>query len=180
MKLTATAFALPCYAEDGPREDSSLMNDRTAADGGLLLEILRSTDTIAMVGASPSPERDSHRVMGYLKRAGYRVIPVNPTVVGGTIHGEPVVAALDEIEEPFELVDVFRRRDAVPEVVDAVLPLIAARGIRTLWLQVGVTHQDAAARARAAGLRVVMNRCMKVEHQRLGLSRPPPGKSVNR
>jgi len=143
------------------------MNDDIAIGDGTLAEILRSTRTIAMVGASPSARRDSHGVMRYLQRAGYRVIPVNPTAVGGTIHGEPVMASLAEIDEPFELVDVFRRRDAVPDVVDDVLPLIETRGIRTLWLQLGVGHRQAAARAREAGLIVIAERCMKVEHRRL-------------
>lgn len=140
------------------------MND---IDDGMLAEILRSTRSIAMVGASPSPDRDSHGVMGYLQRAGYRVIPVNPKAAGRTIHGEPVVASLAEIDEPFELVDVFRRRGAVPDVVEAVLPLIEMRGIRTLWLQLGVGHPQAAARAREAGLKVVSDHCIKVEHRRL-------------
>ena len=138
-----------------------------SVDDGMLSEILRSTRSIAMVGASPSPRRDSHGVMEYLQRAGYRVIPVNPTAIGQTIHGEPVVASLAEIDEPFELVDVFRRPDAVPDVVEAVLPLIEARGIRTLWLQLGVDHPQAVARAREAGLRVVADHCIKIEHRRL-------------
>lgn len=142
------------------------MNDDTADDEALA-EIFRSTRTIAMVGASPSPDRDSHGVMLYLQRAGYRVIPVNPTALGQTIHGEPVVGSLGEIDGPFELVDVFRRRDAVPDVVGDVLPLVDLRGIRTLWLQLGVGHRHAAARARAAGLAVVAEHCMKIEHRRL-------------
>jgi predicted CoA-binding protein len=140
------------------------MND---IDDGVLAEILRSTRSIAMVGASASPDRDSHGVMEYLQRVGYGVLPVNPKALGWTIHGEPVVASLAEIDEPFELVDVFRRRDAVPDVVEAVLPLIDARGIRTLWLQLGVGHPQAAARAREAGLRVVADHCIEAEHRRL-------------
>ena len=143
------------------------MNDDIATDDDALAEILRSTRAIAMVGASPSPDRDSHGVMRYLQGAGYRVIPVNPTALGQTIHGEPVVGSLAEIDHPFELVDVFRRRDAVPDVVADVLPLIGVRGIRTLWLQLGVGHRQAAARAREAGLTVVADRCMKIEHRRL-------------
>jgi predicted CoA-binding protein len=140
------------------------MND---IDDGMLAEILRSTRSIAIVGASASPDRDSHGVMEYLQRAGYAVIPVNPKALGRAIHGESVVASLAEIDEPFELVDVFRRRDAVPDVVEAVLPLIDARGIRTLWLQLGVGHPQAAARAREAGLRVVADHCIEAEHRRL-------------
>jgi predicted CoA-binding protein len=143
------------------------LNDEDIIDDDKLAEILRSTRTIAMVGASPSPNRDSHGVMRYLQDAGYRVIPVNPTATGQAIHGEPVMASLAEIDEPFELVDVFRRRDAVPDVVEAVLPLIEVRGIRTLWLQLGVGHPQAAARAREAGLRVVADHCIEAEHRRL-------------
>ena len=143
------------------------MNDEFAVGDAALADIFESTRTIAMVGASPSPERDSHGVMRYLQNAGYRVIPVNPMAVGRMIHGEPVVAALSDIGGPFELVDVFRRRDAVPDVVEDVLPLIEPHGIRTLWLQIGVGHREAAARARSAGLRVVLDRCIKVEHRRL-------------
>jgi predicted CoA-binding protein len=143
------------------------MNDDIAIDDDTLAKILRSTRTIAMVGASPSAHRDSYGVMAYLQRAGYRVIPVNPVALGRTIHGEPVVASLSDIDQPFELVDVFRRRDAVPEVVADVLPLIETRGIRTLWLQLGVGHRQAAQRAREAGLAVVTDRCMKIEHRRL-------------
>lgn len=142
------------------------MND-DSADDEVLAEIFRSTRTIAMVGASPSPDRDSHGVMLYLQGAGYRVIPVNPKALGQTIHGEPVAGSLGEIDDPFELVDLFRRRDAVPDVVGDVLPLIEARGIRTLWLQLGVGHPHAAARAREAGLAVIAERCMKIEHRRL-------------
>jgi predicted CoA-binding protein len=146
--------------------DDDIIDDNIM-DDDRLAEILRSTRTIAMVGASPSPDRDSHDVMRYLQDAGYRVIPVNPTAAGQAIHGEPVMASLAEIDEPFELVDVFRRRDAVPDVVAALLPLVDTRGIRTLWLQLGVGHPQAASRARAAGLTVVAERCLKIEHRRL-------------
>lgn len=144
------------------------MNHKSTVDDDTIVDILRTTRTIAMVGASPSPHRDSHGVMRYLQRAGYRVVPVNPTAIGQTIHGEPVVGSLREVDGPFELVDVFRRPDAVPGVVDDVLPLVASRGIRTLWLQIGVGHREAAARARDAGLHVIMDRCIKIEHRRLG------------
>ncbi len=136
-------------------------------DDDSLLRILQATRTIAMVGASASPERPSHGVMQYLQRAGYRVIPVNPTVKGETILGEPVVASLVEIDEGFEMVDVFRRSDALPGLVNEVKPLIKARAIRCLWLQLGVQHAEAEASARLAGLEVVMDRCLKVEHARL-------------
>lgn len=136
-------------------------------DDDSILRILNSTRTIAMVGASPSTERPSHGVMHYLQRAGYRVIPVNPTVEVETILGEPVVSSLADIDEMFEMVNVFRRNDALPGLVDEVKPLIEARAIQFLWLQLGVRHAEAAAKAQAAGLEVVMDRCLKVEHARL-------------
>ncbi len=131
----------------------------------MLRRILETTRTVAMVGASPNPNRDSYRVMRYLQQQGYRVIPVNPTVDGASILGEPVVARLADIECGVDLVDVFRRADAVAGVVDEVLALAARPA--TLWLQLGVVDEQAAARARDAGLEVVMDRCIKVEHVRL-------------
>ena len=143
------------------REAADQMDDES------ILRILESTQTIAMVGASPSTDRPSHGVMQYLQRAGYRVIPVNPTARSETILGEQVVPSLAAIEEDFELIDVFRRSDALPGLLDEVVPLIKARPIRCLWLQLGVRHNDAAAKAQAAGLQVVIDRCLKVEHARL-------------
>lgn len=141
--------------------------NQDADSGEPMLGILRSTRTIAMVGASASPARASHGVMKYLQQAGYRVIPVNPTVSGEQIHGETARASLADIAEPFELVDVFRRPDAVPDLVEEVIALAESRGIRCLWLQPGVVHAEAAQRARAAGLDVVEDRCLKIEHRRL-------------
>lgn len=131
-----------------------------------LRQILQDTDTIAMVGASQRGSRDSHRVMRYLQQQGYRVIPVNPTLGdNATILGEPVYAALQDIPEPFQLVDVFRRADAVAGVVDDVLALQPKPPY--LWLQLGVVDAAAADKARSAGITVVMDRCLKIEHGRL-------------
>jgi uncharacterized protein len=157
-----------CYA--GPLKSQSvreMSETENSIDNESILRILQSTRTIAMVGASPSVDRPSHGVMHYLQRAGYRVIPVNPTVEGETILGETVVSSLADIAEEFEMVDVFRRSDALPGLVNEVKPLIKARAIQCLWLQLGVRHADAAAKAQAAGLIVVMDRCLKVEHARL-------------
>lgn len=126
--------------------------------------ILDRTRVIALVGASPKPDRDSHEVMQFLQRRGYRVIPVNPQVAGTTILGETCVATLAEIAEPIDMVDVFRRSEAVPAIVDEAI----AVGAKALWLQLGVVHAEAAARAEAAGLAVVMDRCPKIEIFRLG------------
>jgi len=130
-------------------------------------KILGETKTIALVGASPRPERDSHEVMAFLQSRGYRVIPVNPVCAGETILGERVRASLAEIDEPIDLVDIFRNSEAAGPVADAA---IAARA-KAVWMQLGVVNEPAAARARTAGLSVVMDRCPKIEIPRLRL--PP-------
>jgi len=121
--------------------------------------ILREVRTIALVGASARADRHSHEVMAFLQHRGYRVIPVNPGLAGQRLLGETVRATLAEILEPIDMVDVFRRSDAVPPIADSAIAI----GARVLWLQVGVVCEDAAARARAAGLQVVMDRCPKIE-----------------
>ena len=124
-------------------------------------ELLRKARTIAIVGCSPKPERDSHRVAAYLQGAGYRVIPVNP--VAEEILGEKVYTDLASIpdEIAIDIVDVFRRPEHIPAVVDAVLD----RGADALWLQLGCAHPESEARARNAGLEVVSDRCIKIEHR---------------
>ena len=132
-----------------------------------IAQVLRSTRTIAMVGASAKPDRPSHDVMHYLLDAGYAVIPVNPKCDDQEILGQKVYCSLAEIPGPIDLIDVFRRVDAIPSVVDDVLPLVEEKRIQTLWLQLGLVDEESARRASAAGLSVVMDRCMKIEHQRL-------------
>jgi hypothetical protein len=129
--------------------------------------ILESVRTIAVVGASPRRERPSHGVMAYLQRRGYRTIPVNPNAAGGTINGERCYASLAEVPKPIDMVDVFRRPQAAGGVVDEAI----AVGAKVVWMQLGVRDHDAAARAEARGLKVVMNRCPAIEIPRLGL--PP-------
>jgi predicted CoA-binding protein len=132
-----------------------------------LRALLSATKTIAMVGASDNPSRDSNRVMRFLRGQGYKVIPVNPVLAGTMLNGEPVVACLADIAEPVDMVDVFRRADAVlPIVADAI-----AIGAKAVWMQLGIVHAEAAAAAEAAGLVVVMDRCPKQEIPRLGLLR---------
>jgi len=130
-----------------------------------LRDILTTVRTIAIVGASPRRERPSHRVMAYLQRQGYRAIPVNPNAVGTTINGEIVYAKLSNIAEPIDMVDVFRRSEMAGEVVDQAIKV----GAKVVWMQLGVRDADAAARAEAHGVKVVMNRCPAIEIPRLGL-----------
>ena len=132
-----------------------------------LREILMSVRTIAVVGASLRRERPSHGVMAYLQRRGYRTIPVNPNVACGKIHGETVYARLADVPEPIDMVDVFRRTEMAGGVVDEAI----AVGAKVVWMQLGVRDDDAAARAEAHGIKVVMNRCPAIEIPRLGL--PP-------
>lgn len=127
--------------------------------------ILARVKTIAMVGASPRPDRPSNHVMAFLQRKGFRVIPVNPQAAGQTIHGEKVVATLGEIAGPIDMVDIFRRSSEVAPVVDEAI----ARQAKVIWMQLGVRDDTAAAKAEAAGLDVVMNRCPAIEMPRLGL-----------
>ena len=126
-----------------------------------LTDILRKCRRVAVVGLSPKPDRDSNKVADYLIRNGYEVVGVRPG--GGEVLGRPGYSTLDEVPGPLEIVDVFRSPDAVPALVDELLPLRP----RVLWLQLGVTHAEAEARARAAGIVVVSNRCIKLEHERL-------------
>ena len=132
-------------------------------DDGYLIDILRRNRTVAMVGASPNWNRPSYFAMKYLQRKGYRVIPVNPVAAGQVILGETVVPDLASIDVRVDVVDVFRRADAVPAIVDEAIRIKA----RVVWLQLGVVHPEAAVRATEAGLTVVQDRCMKIEYGRL-------------
>jgi O-acetylhomoserine (thiol)-lyase len=130
----------------------------------LITRVLRSVNTIAMVGASTNWNRPSYFVMKYLQNKGYRVIPVNPTAAGQTLLGEKVRASLAEIAEPVDMVQVFRRSDQAPQIVDEAIAL----GAKVVWMQLGVRHDAAADKASAAGLTVIMDRCPKIEFGRLG------------
>jgi len=143
-----------------------MSDDKEHYEDDDLRRILGDTDTIAMIGASQRGDRDSHRVMRYLQKQGYRVIPVNPTLDdNATILGERVYASLADVPPSYQMVDVFRRSDAVSGIVDEVLALEQKPAF--LWLQLGVVDQAAADRARDAGIEVVMDRCVKIEHGRL-------------
>lgn len=132
-----------------------------------IAQLLRDTRTIALVGASDRPERAAHEVMGVLLAHGYQVIPVNPQLAGQQIHGQTVVASLADIEGRIDMVDVFRRSEFVGEVVDEAI----AAGAGAVWTQLGVIDSEASARAEAAGLTMVMDRCPKIELRRLGVTR---------
>ena len=128
-----------------------------------LRDILRSVKTIAMVGASAHWNRPSFFAMKYLQDKGYRVIPVNPQAKGEEILGEKVYNDLADVSEKIDMVDIFRRADAVAPIVDQAI----AKGVAVVWMQLGVRHDEAARKAETAGLKVVMNRCPKIEYSRL-------------
>jgi predicted CoA-binding protein len=121
--------------------------------------------SFACVGLSPDPLRPSHYVGRYLAQRGYRVVGVNPRHAGTELFGERVVASLDEIEGPIDVLDLFRRPEAVPGLVAEALDVLP--GLRAVWMQLGVRSEEAAAMARARGLLVIQDRCPKIEHQRL-------------
>ena len=131
-----------------------------------LRDILTSVRTIAVVGASPRPHRPSHGVMRYLQRRGYRAIPVNPFAAGGTILVERCYGALDEIGEPVDMVEIFRRSEFAGAAVDEAIAI----GAKVVWMQLGVVDLAAASRAEARGIKVVMDRCPAIEIPRLGLA----------
>lgn len=132
-----------------------------------LREILTTTRVVAVVGVSPNPVRPSYFVARYLALKGFRVIPVNPGHAGSDLLGERVYPDLASIpkEAKVDMVDIFRRSDAVPAIVDEAIAQLP--DLRTIWMQIGVQHPEAAAKAEAAGLRVIQNRCPKIEYQRL-------------
>jgi predicted CoA-binding protein len=131
-----------------------------------IADLLRQVRTIALIGASDRPDRPSYDVMRSLQGHGYRVIPVNPQITGEHVHGEYVWRELAQIGEPIDLVDIFRNSAAAGEAVDQAI----ACGAKAVWMQLGVVNDAAAARAEAAGLAVVMDRCPKIEIARLGLA----------
>jgi len=134
-----------------------------------LRDILTSTKTIAAVGVSTNPVRPSYFVARFLNLKKYRVVPVNPVYEGQSLFGEPILPSLASIpsETKVEMLDIFRRPEQVLPVVEAALEHLLPMGLRTVWMQIGVINEEAAALAESAGLNVVMNRCPKIEHQRL-------------
>lgn len=134
-----------------------------------LTSLLNEVRHIALVGASDRPERASHEVMAVLLAHGYRVTPVNPALAGRTIHGQMVVASLADVPAPIDLVDIFRNSEAAGPIVEEAI----AVGAKAVWMQLGVINPAAAARAEAAGLRVVMDHCPKIELRRLKIAPIP-------
>ena len=134
-------------------------------DDALIRDVLTSVRTIALVGASPKPERPAHQVQRYLQEAGYEVHPVNPGQAGKEILGRRVYASLAEVPGPIDMVDIFRNSEAAGRVVDEALDLNPLP--RVIWMQIGVRNEAAAARAREKGVIVIMDRCPKIEHARL-------------
>ena len=133
----------------------------------VLRAILTSNPTIAVVGASPTRDRVSRAIMGYLIQHGYNAIPVNPVYAGQKIFGRTVYASLADVPEPIDIVDIFRRTEFLGEAVDEALAL--EEKPKVIWMQLGLRDDAAAARAAAAGLTVIQDRCIKIEHKRLGL-----------
>ena len=134
------------------------INQATDAE---MRNILETTRTIAVVGFSHRESRAGYRIPAYMQRAGYRIIPINPYI--GSALGEKAYPDLLEVPEPIDLVNVFRRPEYVPEVVDQAIEI----GAQAIWLQLGIWHAKAGQRAREAGLSVVMDACLMVEHRRL-------------
>ncbi|WP_415920996.1 CoA-binding protein [Tateyamaria sp. SN6-1] len=138
------------------------MSDYTDAH---LRDVLTRTKSIAVVGVSTNPVRPSFFVARYLGLKGFDVHPVNPVYAGQTLLGKPIAASLADLTAPVDMVDIFRRSDAVPEIVDEALGVLP--GLKTIWMQIGVEHGPATAKAEAAGVTVIQNRCPKIEYQRL-------------
>ncbi|MFN3613486.1 MAG: CoA-binding protein [Rubrimonas sp.] len=133
-------------------------------------KVLTSVRRIAAVGVSTNPVRPSSYVVRYLKSKGYDIIPVNPVYAGETVLGETVLPSLADIpagRDPVDMVEIFRRSDQAGAVVDEALEVLGDRGLKAIWMQIGVIDWDAAARAEARGVTVIMNHCPKIEYQRL-------------
>ena len=130
-----------------------------------IAELLTNARNIAVVGLSDRPDRPSYGVAAALQRHGYRILPVNPQITGERVHGEYVWRDLSQLGVPIDIVDIFRRPMAAGEAVDEAI----AVGAKAVWLQLGIVNDEATARAEAAGLKVVQDKCIKIEVMRLGI-----------
>ncbi len=142
----------------------------TNPDDNVIRAVLTGTRSVAVVGWSPNPDRPSHGVAAFLQARGMRMIPVNPGQAGQSHHGTPIRASLADIppDDTVEMVDIFRRSDAVAAIVDEALATLP--GLKVIWMQLGVTDERAAQKARKAGVIVIQDRCPKIEARRLGLA----------
>jgi uncharacterized protein len=138
-----------------------------AYSDALIARILRSVKTIAMIGASANEMRPSYFAMKYLSDKGFTIIPVNPGAAGKEILGRKVYAKLADVPPPVDMVDIFRNSEAAGPIADDVIAQKDRLGVKVLWMQLGVINEEAAKRAEAAGLTVIMNRCPKIEYGRL-------------
>jgi len=146
-----------------------VMTDMTYSDA-FLRKILNETKTIAAVGVSKNTVRPSWFVSNYMNIRGFKILPVNPGAAGDTLFGQTVSASLSDIPidaGDVQMVDIFRRSEHVLPIVEAAIEALASRGLRTIWMQIGVINHDAAKIAERAGLQVIMNKCPKMEYQRL-------------
>jgi uncharacterized protein len=138
-----------------------------AYDNAYIADILGGVKTIAMVGASANTARPSYFVFKYLLAKGYHVIPINPGLAEQDLLGQRVVGSLADLVAPVDMIDIFRNSDAALEITEQAIALKDTLGLKVIWMQLSVRHDDAAVLAEAAGLRVVMNRCPKIEYGRL-------------
>ena len=156
---------LPCQMlEAGPLSES-IMNSKHAYSDSFLRKILTRNNVIVSVGVSLNAIRPSYFVARYLSRRGYTIIPVNPGYEGELLFGQRVYARMDQIEQPIDMVQVFRKSDAVPAIYEDALACWPA--FKTIWMQIGVEHEATACKAQARGIDVVQDLCPKMEHQRL-------------
>jgi predicted CoA-binding protein len=146
-------------AEEAGMAEECQMHDSNPEDREIKA-ILDNNQVIAVVGLSPKPDRDSHRVAKYLQDHGYRIVPVRPKAE--EILGEKAYASLKDIPFPVDVVDIFRKVDAIPGIVDEAIDI----GAKVVWMQLGLAENQSAQKAREAGLQVVMNKCIKIEHHR--------------
>ena len=138
--------------------------DETYSDAELR-NVLGAVKTVAIVGISTNPARPSYFVGRYLGLKGYTVIPINPGHAGKTLFGKTIIDDLENVSQSVDMIDIFRKSEAVPEIVDQALEKF--QNLKCIWMQIGVQHEAAAAKARARGITVIMNRCPKIEYQRL-------------
>lgn len=155
-----------CMVASGISDAQSMNYEVHMLNDDEIRSLLNRARTIAIVGMSDKPERDSYGVAAFLQRKGYRIFPVNPVLQGREVLGEVVYAGLRDLPEQIDIVDIFRRSDAVPEIVEDAIAI----GAGAVWMQLGVVHEAAAQRAEAAGLAVVMDRCTAIERRRIDMT----------